>query len=99
MSVYVKIEKNRYIDSLETLFATTVLNDQPGIAVGYIGMCNSTFRDVIADIGLMTEEIAACTESDYVVVADAESSEAFEDAVAEVNRNLETKSTGNETAE
>ena len=33
------------------------------------------------------------------VVADAESSEAFEDAVAEVNRNLETKSTGNETAE
>ena len=86
MSVYVKIEKNRYIDSLETLFATTVLNDQPGIAVGYIGMCNSTFRDVIADIGLMTEEIAACTESDYVVVADAESSEAFEKAVTEVNR-------------
>lgn len=99
MSVYVKIEKNRYIDSLETLFATTVLNEQPGIAMGYIGMCNNTFRDVITDIGLMTEEIAACTESDYVVVADAESSEAFEDAVAEVNRNLETKSTGNETAE
>ena len=70
MSVYVKIEKNRYIDSLETLFATTVLNDQPGIAVGYIGMCNSTFRDVIADIGLMTEEIAACTERAKAALSD-----------------------------
>ena len=99
MSVYVKIEKNRYIDSLETLFATTVLNDQPGIAVGYIGMCNSTFRDVIADIGLMTEEIAACTESDYVVVADAESSEAFEKAVTEVNRNMETRDGGETSVE
>ena len=50
MSVYVKIEKNRYIDSLETLFATTVLNDQPGIAVGYIGMCNSTFSGMSSPI-------------------------------------------------
>ena len=57
MSTFVKIEKNIYIDSLETLFATTVLNDQPGINMGYIGMCNSTFRSVIEDIGLMTSEI------------------------------------------
>ena len=57
------------------------------------------FRDVIADIGLMTEEIAACTESDYVVVADAESSEAFEKAVTEVNRNMETRDGGETSVE
>ena len=99
MSVYVKIEKNRYIDSLETLFATTVLNDQPGIEMGYIGMCNSTFRDVITDIGLMTDEIAACSENDYVIVAEAESQEAFDLAVAEVDKSMETKDSGQETAE
>ena len=52
-----------------------------------------------ADIGLMTEEIAACTESDYVVVADAESSEAFEKAVTEVNRNMETRDGGETSVE
>ena len=99
MSTFVKIEKNIYIDSLETLFATTVLNDQPGINMGYIGMCNSTFRSVIEDIGLMTSEIADCTENDYVIVADAESESAFDAAVAEVNKNMEVKSGGNKVAE
>lgn len=99
MSVYVKIEKNRYIDSLETLFATTVLNDQPGIEMGYIGMCNSTFRDVISDIGLMTAEIDACSENDYVIVAEAQTQDAFDAAVAEVNRNMETKASESLTVE
>lgn len=99
MSVYVKIEKNRYIDSLETLFATTVLNEQPGIEMGYIGMCNSTFRDVITDIGLMTDEIAACSENEYVIVAEAQSRETFDLAVDEVSKNMETQDSGEETAE
>lgn len=99
MSTFVKIEKNRYIDSLETLFATALLNDQAGIEMGYIGMCNSTFRDVITDIGLMTPEIDACSENDYVMVAEAESGEAFEAAVVEVNKNMEKKNSGNNTSE
>ena len=99
MSIFSKIEKNIYIDSLETLFATTVLNDQPGIDMGYIGMCNATFRSVITEIGLMTAEIDACTENDYIIVAEAESREAFEAAVAVVNENMESKSSGNTVSE
>lgn len=99
MGVYAKIEKNRYIDSLETLFATTVLNEQPGIEIGYIGMCNSTFRDVIKDIDLMTDEITSCSENEYVIVARADSREAFDRAVDEVNKNMETKDSGKEAVE
>lgn len=91
MSIFVKIEKNTYIDSLETLFSTAVLNDQPGIETGYIGMCNATFRSVITELGLMTPEIEICSENDYVVVAESQSQEAFDAAVAAVSQEQETE--------
>ena len=38
------MEHDRYADSLEILFAATVLNGQPGISQGYIGMAGASFR-------------------------------------------------------
>lgn len=84
MKTYVKIEKNRYIDSLETLFSTTVLNDQPGIAVGYSGMASDAFKQAVAEAGMETGEIHNCTGADYVVIAKAQSREAFDRAIARV---------------
>ena len=34
MKVYAQIKKGKYIDSLETLFSSSVLNEQPGVDVG-----------------------------------------------------------------
>lgn len=81
MQVFVKIQKNRYIDSLETLQQTAVLNEQEGIETGYVGMATAVFKEVIEEIGLSTDEIQACSEADYVIVASAESKEAFKNAV------------------
>ena len=36
--IFTKIERDRYIDSLETLSETAILNEQPGIETGYVGM-------------------------------------------------------------
>lgn len=99
MSIFVKIEKNNYIDSLETLYATTLLNEQEGIVMGNIGMCNRTFLDVLEEIGLMTPEIEACTENDFVIVAESESADVFEAAVAEVNRHMDAKNGGQDEKE
>lgn len=82
MEVFVRIEEGRYIDSLETLFSSTVFNEQPGIETGHIGMATDAFKDVAKELGLLTDEIAALSEGDYVIVARAESKAAFDAAIA-----------------
>ncbi len=42
--IFTKIERDRYIDSLETLSETAILNEQPGIETGYVGMATQVFR-------------------------------------------------------
>ena len=86
MDIFVKIEKNHYIDSLETLSETALLNDQPGIETGYIGMATAVFKEVTQEIGLATDELLTCSESDYVIVAMAESRDAFDAAVKVVKK-------------
>lgn len=86
MEIFVQIEKNHYVDSLETLSETALLNEQPGIETGYIGMATGVFKEVTQEIGLATEEILACSESDYVIVAMADSQSAFDAAVKAVRK-------------
>ena len=50
--VFTHIERDRYADSLEILFAATVLNDQPGISQGYIGMAGDSFRETLREAGI-----------------------------------------------
>ncbi len=47
MAIYVKVEKNRYVDSLQTLFTTALLNDREGIEIGYVNMANTAFKEVL----------------------------------------------------
>ena len=99
MNIYVKIQRDRYIDSLETLSETAILNEQPGIETGYVGMATSVFKEVIEEIGLSAPEITGCTEADYVIVASAESEEAFEKAVETVLAESAPKDDENEKPE
>ena len=91
MNIFTKIYNNRYIDSLETLNQTAVLNEQEGIETGYVGMATSVFKDVIEEIGLSTEEIKNCNDGDYVIVAKAESEDSFLKAIEKINNNTEDK--------
>ena len=95
MELFARIEKGKYIDSLETLFSATVFNEQPGIETGNIGMATDSFKDISKELGLLTDEIAALSEGDYVIVAKAESKEAFEAAIrateAVVKKSSESK--------
>lgn len=88
MEVFVKIERGRYVDSLETLLASSVLNEQPGVEIGCAGMATAPGKDVLESVGLLTEELNACDGSCYIIAARAESQEAFDRAVAEVEASL-----------
>lgn len=94
MNVYMQIQKGKYIDSLETLFGSSVLNDQPGIDVGYVGMATKAFKEILDEIGLMTREIDGCGDNDYVVVAKAESEDAFTQAAAAVAKAMAPQQDG-----
>lgn len=101
MEVFVKIERGRYVDSLETLLASSVLNDQPGIEIGCAGMATDPGKDVLESVGLLTEELKTCDGSCYIIAARAESQAAFDAAVDEVEANLAPEDSGdeNETGE
>lgn len=81
--VYTHIEKDRYADSLEILFAATVLNDQPGIRQGYVGMAGESFRESLRETGLDASALDKAGSADLAVFADAESEAAFEAALRE----------------
>lgn len=81
MDIFVKIEKGTYVDSLETLFSTTVLNEQDGIETGIIGMATDAFKETARELGLLTDEISALSEGDYVSAAWAKSRASFDAAL------------------
>ncbi len=84
MSVFIKIEKGRYIDSLETLFATSVLVEQDGVKNGYVGVSNDSFKEEVIQAGLETRELANATDNDFVIIADCEDEASFTAAIRAV---------------
>lgn len=88
MEVFVKIERGRYMDSLETLLASSVLNEQPGIEIGCAGMATEPGKDVLESVGLLTDELRACDGNCYILAARADSRKTFDRAVAAVEESL-----------
>ena len=99
MSVFIRIEKDRYIDSLETLFSSSVLVEQEGVNSGYVGIGSKAFRDTAAEEGLSCPELASATDNDLVIIADCRDKASFDAAVKAVQASFEAKgeSTSEET--
>ncbi len=99
MEIFTKIEHGRYIDSLETLLASTVLNEQPGVEIGYAGMATQAFKDILADIGLLTDDISASDGNAFVIAAKAATQAVFDSAVLEVEKSLAPEEGNEEIAQ
>lgn len=85
MTVFANIQKGRYMDSLETLFAASLLNEQEGVSLGFVGMATPAFQKELEQAGMLTEEIRQCTGSDAVVAAQCRDQAAFDAALAALN--------------
>lgn len=84
----VKIEKNKYVDSLETLFTTGVLNDQKGIDIGFVNMASKVFKETLKTEGMLTPEIENLSDSDFVIVASCDSQTSFDNAISVINKDI-----------
>lgn len=93
MDIFVKIEAGRYIDSLETLYASSVMAEQPGVESGYAGVAGDAFKDTLQSEGLYSPELAQATANDFVIAARCEDAAAFEEAVKAVYATFEADGT------
>ena len=84
MSVFVKIEKGKYIDSLETLYASSVLAEQNGIVSGYVGVGTHAFLDTVRSSGLDSPDLDSVTGNDLVIIAESTNQAAFDAAARAV---------------
>lgn len=83
MKLFIKVYKNRYIDSLETLYKTSILSGIEGVETAYVAMATKTNKEIMKDIKLSNSELEAAEENDLVIAAIAESQEIFEKAIIE----------------
>lgn len=91
MSVFVKIEKGKYIDSLETLYASSVLVEQDGIVSGYVGVGTDPFKNTVISSGLTSPDLDSATGNDLVIIADCHQKAAFDAAVGAVLASFEVE--------
>ena len=95
--IFVHTEHGRYADSLEILFAATVLNEQAGISRGYIGMAGDSFRENLREAGIDESVLGDASASDLVLLAESGSEADFQDAIRETLKAMTpTNSTGGE---
>lgn len=89
MAVFAKISRNRYVDSLDTLYMTSVLNEQEGVEIGYMGMVTEAFKKGLEKEGMLTSEVCGLKESDFAIVAKCPDGDTFEKAVVAVISELD----------
>lgn len=86
MQVFSRIEKNRYVDSLETLFMTALINSQEGVELGFAAMAKASLKSDLAKNDMLTDEINDLRESDFVIIAKCESKEIFDSVLKQLSK-------------
>lgn len=82
MAVFFTIEKNRYVDSLDSLYFTELINRQNDVVSGYASMFSLSFMQSLQVEGLLVPEIEKANESDFIVVADCKNKQAFDNLLS-----------------
>lgn len=92
MQQFVLIRPNEYHDSLEMLLATTILDEKPSIGKCNIGMGTEYSFRLFDQLGFHDPAIGQAGPTDVIVAAEAESEEAFRQAVEEAFEQLSGRS-------
>ena len=87
MQVFTKIQKNKYVDSLETLYMTSVINSIDGVDVGFASMAKASLKSDLERNSMLTDEIVALKESDFVICVKCKSQTVFEKVLNDISTN------------
>ena len=85
------VRKDSYYDSVFLMLISTDVKKLPGVADAVVAMGTEMNRELIADMGLSTDEIAGATANDLIISIDAADEGAAEAAREEVDALLQKK--------
>lgn len=78
--IRVRIEKNSYHDSVALMSLTGKINQLAGIKEAVVSMGTTMNKQLLGNVGMLTDEAAASTENDLVIAVRGESEQAVEAA-------------------
>ena len=84
MGVHVQVKKNTYYDSVTLMIITKEVKNVPGVKEVLVGMATDLNKELTENLGLIDTEIKDLTINDFYIAVDAESDDAFQQAVAKV---------------
>ncbi|WP_150275447.1 acyl-CoA synthetase FdrA [Paenibacillus tepidiphilus] len=85
MQIRIAIQKNAYHDSVALMSLTGQINGLDGIEEAVVSMGTPMNKELLANVGMLTEEAAACGDNDLILAVKAESEEALEQAFQEID--------------
>lgn len=86
MSIKALIKENTYIDSITLMSISNEANQIDGVKQAMIGMGTDMNKEVIRDVGMITEEIEEATTGDLMIVIQTETEDELDDALEEVQQ-------------
>lgn len=85
MTVQVLVKPNTYIDSVSLMSLTTKANQIEGVDQAIIAMATEMNKEVIRNVGLLTQEVEDAKSSDLVIIVKAASDELCENSFVSIN--------------
>lgn len=80
MQTKIAIQNNAYHDSVALMSLTGQINGLDGVVEAVVSMATPMNKELLAGVGMLTEEVNASGENDLILAVKAESVEALEEA-------------------
>ncbi|MCC5894236.1 MAG: acyl-CoA synthetase FdrA [Alkalibacterium sp.] len=94
MTIKVLIEKNAYHDSVTLMSLSGKVMAKEGVIEAVVSMATEMNKELLNNIGLVTEESQSATENDLIIAVKAENEQVIEDVFTFVDEELNAKKSG-----
>ncbi|MGF2069805.1 MULTISPECIES: acyl-CoA synthetase FdrA [Enterococcus] len=93
MEIKVLIEKNAYHDSVTLMSLSGKILQQEGVVDAVVSMATEMNKDLLENVGMMTEEAKSATENDLIIAVKTENEEILNDTLSYADEQLNSKKT------
>ncbi|ALC89228.1 FdrA family protein [Bacillus sp. FJAT-18017] len=91
MAVKVIIKKNSYYDSVTLMSLSGKIQQQEGINEAIVSMATAMNKELLENVGMMTEEVNEASESDLIIAVKAEDESLLEETIELIQEQLTSK--------
>ncbi len=95
----VLIEKNSYYDSVTLMSLSGNIKNEDGVVQAVVSMATDMNKDLLKNIGLLTEDAKNASENDLIIAIEAQTDEAAEQVILKVKEQLDSKKESNKNSE